>query len=205
MWFAAEKDRFVPYSHSGNVFGGDEILWTDTLDIESGLVQTLFNVRAITAHVVILTVDTFTLGRSGDRGVLESLLRSDGNRNDCAASVLENAAKLAHGPHVVGHMFEHMAAVDYVECVVGVRNFGDIHLHHCTVGIDVARGIFDTRHLSVSISNYPLGRKMQHLEMFGLEQILSVIKKKPHESEPLHTSTNRTTDVRASVDTVGPE
>ena len=36
--------------------------------------------------------------------------------------------------------------------------------------------------------------------MLGLEHILSVIKKKPHESEPLGTSTNRTTGVGPPVD-----
>lgn len=205
MWFAAEKDRFVPYSHSGNVFGGDEILWADTLDIESGLVQTLFNVRAVAAQVVILAVDTLVLGRSGDGGILKSLLCSDGNRNDCAASVLENAAKLAHGLYVVGHVFEHMAAVDYVECVVGVVNVGNIHLHHRTIGVNVGGDVVYMRHLSVSILKCPLGRKMQHPARSGLEHILLMIKKKPHEPEPLQRPANRTTHVRTSVDAVGSE
>ncbi len=137
LWFAAEKNCFVPYSHFGNVFGGDEILWADTLDIESGLVQTLFNIRAITAQMVMLTEDTLTLGRSGGGGILKSLLCIDGNRNDCAASVLENAVELAHGLYVVGHVFEDMAAVDYVECVVGVLNVCDVHLHHRTGWVNV--------------------------------------------------------------------
>ncbi len=36
--------------------------------------------------------------------------------------------------------------------------------------------------------------------MLGLEQIRSMVKKKPHESEPLHTSTSRTTGIDPPVD-----
>jgi len=118
LGFAAEEKPYV--------FGVEEILRPYAPDVESGTAQALLDIRSVAAEVVMLTKHPQTPGGVCNGGIFESLLGGYRHHDDCMAAGPEHAIELAHRLEVVGHMLQNMAAMNYVERVVGILNVADI-------------------------------------------------------------------------------
>lgn len=97
-----------------------------------------------------------------------------------------------------------MDAADAIECVVGVRDVGDVHSDHCAGGVKIGGGVCEALDASEASLDVGLGREVEHFAAGG-EDFGVFVEEKPEQAKALDGAADGAFCVGAVVDAVGYE
>lgn len=81
--FFAEEEGFFVQGHRLDAAGVGEICAAIGFDVEAGVAESFFDVRAVPSEVVVQAEEALALGGVGDGGVFESSRGGDGDLDYC--------------------------------------------------------------------------------------------------------------------------
>jgi len=134
----------VEEAEAAAVAVGEFVRVPDHFDVEADRPQSIAEVAAVQAKVIVLTVRSFALLRGRDRIVLEGVRERQLDRmlEDRSPRWSQDAAELPHRPRVVGDVLEDVAAQDDVEAVIRMRDLFHGELGHATrAGEEIGRHV----------------------------------------------------------------
>ena len=158
-------------------------------DTETNTGQPICNVRSVPPDMVTLTEDALPLVGIDDAWILECLITGHRDDDKCPTIHSEDAEELLHGPAIVGHVLEHVAADEDVERPVREIEIGHIQSQVDVLSFEICGSIPGPQTPAEERFETVLRREVQDTLLPPIEEVGFIVQEEPNEPMPLERST----------------